>query len=268
MRTVPDGAGVRPGDVSRRVVLGPPHVRVQARRRLAAARRARCAVRCGRPSDPPAPLLLVVRRGLRLLAADLLDAATLLVTAFHNCLQSWFLSRLGVRAAAVTSVIQWAILACWPLVSPGLYPAWVLRIVVPGVWTAHLIHCSRLFDSVLKLQQATARELEDRDHADGMLTHMLKNTMADALGCIDRVTSSLGADRAGPLCKASDILFRGMSWCKLHIAMISIVAGRYESVCTTVDVQKFTEDLLRGREVVPGQALLWVGDGMGWGALG
>ena len=199
---------------------------------------------------------------------DLLDAATLLVTAFHNCLQSWFLSRLDVRAAAVTSVIQWAILACWPLVSPGLYPAWVLRIVVPGVWTAHLIHCSRLFDSVLKRQQATARELEDRDHADGMLTHMLKNTMADALGCIDRVTSSLGADRAGPLCKASDILFRGMSWCKLHIAMISIVAGRYESVCTTVDVQKFTEDLLRGREVVPGQALLWVGDGMGWGALG
>ena len=199
---------------------------------------------------------------------DLLDAATLLVTAFHNCLQSWCLSRLGVRAAAVTSVIQRAILACWPLVSPGLYPAWVLRIVVPGFWTAHLIHCSRLFDSVLKLQQATARELEDRDHADGMLTHMLKNTMADALGCIDRVTSSLGADRAGPLCKASDILFRGMSWCKLHIAMISIVAGRYESVCTTVDLTKFTEDLLRGREVVPGQALLWVGDGMGWGALG
>ena len=199
---------------------------------------------------------------------DLLDAATLLVTVFHNCLQSWFLSRLGVRAAAATGVIQWAILACWPLVSPGLYPAWVLRIVVPGVWTAHLIHCSRLLDSVLKRQQAAVRELEDRDQADGMLTHMLKNTMADALACIDRVASSPGADRAGLLGKASDILFRGMSWCKLHIAMISIVAGRYESVRTTVEVQKFTEDLLRGREVAQGQALLWVGDGMGWGALG
>ena len=198
---------------------------------------------------------------------DLLDAATLLVTALHNCLQSWPLSRLGVRAAAVASAIQWAILACWPLVSPGLYPAWALRIVVPGVWTAHLIYCSRLFDSVLKRQQATARELENRDQADGMLIHMLKNTMADALGCIDRVASSPGADRAGPLCKASNILFRGMSWCKLHIAMISIVAGRYESVCTTVDVQKFTEDLLRGREVVPGQAVLWVGDGMGCGGM-
>ena len=194
---------------------------------------------------------------------NLLDAATFLVTVFHNCLQSWFLSRLGVRATAVTSVIQWAILACWPLISPGLYPAWVLRIVVSGVWTAHLIHCSCLFDSMLKCQQAAAQELENREHADGMLTHMLKNTMADALGCIDRGAISPDAERDGLLQKASDILFRGMSWCKLRIAMISIVAGRYESICSIVDIQKFTEDLLRGREVVANQALLWVGHGMG-----
>ena len=181
---------------------------------------------------------------------SLLDAAVFLLAVLHNCAQSWFLSYLGVQVTAVASVIQWVIIAGWPLVSPGLHPSWVLRIVVPGVWTALLIHCSWAFGSVLKRQQAAAQELESREHADGILTHMLKNTMADAMGCVDTARNKK-EDRDRLLQKASDILFRGMWWCKLRLAMVSIAAGRYVAVCSIVEMGKFTEDLLRGREVVP-----------------
>ena len=54
---------------------------------------------------------------------DFLDTAMLFVILFQNCLQSSCLTRLGVRVTAIASVVQWVVIACWPLVSPNSFPA-------------------------------------------------------------------------------------------------------------------------------------------------
>ena len=127
---------------------------------------------------------------------DFLDTATLFVILFQNCVQSSCLIRLGVRVTAIVSVVQCVVIACWPLVSPNSYPAWFCRIAATGLWTAHLIRSSYVWESDLKrqsqlvdnLQQCVAdisKDLQDRQDADSVLNHLLKNTMADAGGCIN-----------------------------------------------------------------------------------
>ena len=201
---------------------------------------------------------------------DCLDTATCLVVFFQNCVQSGFLCRLGLRGTAVVGVLQWLAIACWPLVSAQSNSSWFCRVGGMGLWTALLIRSGYVweaelrqqFDRMDRLRRAAARsrqELRDGQSADSVLNHGLKNAMADAQGCIDLFRSP-PEDEADPvfLSKASDILFRGMWWCKLREAILEVVAGRYEGRQEVVDARQFTDDLVRGREVTaecPSRAL-------------
>ena len=190
-----------------------------------------------------------------------LDTATLFVVMFQNCLQSSFLCRLGVKLTAVVGVCQGLLFVCWPLVSPDVYPSWLCRVVATAVWTAHLVHSSCVFEAALKqstrlseeLRRALALDLKnqkDGAKADSVLNHILKNNMADAINCIELFCErNKRAAVQQHLSKASDTLFRGMWWCKLREAMLSMVAGRYTTVRTATDVHKWARDFLRGRDV-------------------
>ena len=81
---------------------------------------------------------------------DFLDTATLFVIMFQHCVQSTFLCRSSIKCTSVVSIVQAAVFALWPFVSPGIYPAWLCRLVATGLWTARLIHSSYVFQSALK----------------------------------------------------------------------------------------------------------------------
>ena len=192
--------------------------------------------------------------------AELLETATFFIVLFQHCVQSSFLSRLGVRFTAIVSLTQWLLLACWPLMFPDLHGTWICRIMATGLWTAHLLQSSWFSQSVLKqhtqamddMQKTAAQSLKDQkdaQHADSVLNHILKNTMADALGCIERFCQTPVESDTSALSKACDILFRGLWWCKLRVAMLRIVAGCYETQRDAVDIQKFAEDFVRGRDL-------------------
>ena len=208
-------------------------------------------------------------------ALDFLDTATFLVVLFLHCVQSSFLCRLGSRIAATVSVLQYTVLVCWPLTSPHLHASCVCRIVATGIWTVHLIRSAYVWESEAKHQAAyidnllhslaegrktlaevrktlaeVCKALKDGQTADSVLNHMLKNTMADASGCIDLYCQERphGED-VDLLSKASNGLFRGMWWCKLREAVLRMVAGQYESEPEVVNLHQFAEDFVRGRDV-------------------
>ena len=189
---------------------------------------------------------------------DVLDAATAFVVLFQNCVQASFLCRLGVRMAATVSMLQWIMYACWPFIAVDPQSTWACRMVAAGIWTAHLIRSSYVLESDLHQQSQciddlreevaeSRRNLKNGQDADSVLNHILKNTMADASGCIDLSCQTNTPDDY--LSKASDILFRGMWWCKLREAILKMVAGCYETVKEMVDVQEFAKDFVRGRKV-------------------
>ena len=200
---------------------------------------------------------------------DFLDAATGFVVLFLNCVQASFLCRLGVRIAAIVGVLQWTVFAFWPFIVADPQSTWACRIVAASIWTAHLIRSSYVWESELRQQSRcmddlqhtvaeTRRALDDRQNADSMLNHILKNTMADASGCIELFCQKYTPDDY--LSKASDILFRGMWWCKLREAMLNMIAGRYNTAREMMNIQQFAQDFVRGREVAlecPPQ-MLWL----------
>ena len=193
---------------------------------------------------------------------DVLDTATFFVVLFLNCLQSSFLCRLGIKITATVSVLQWAVLVCWPLTSPHLHASWFCRIGATGLWTAHLIRSGYMWESELQehcqyideLHQTIAQSrkvLKDGQTADSVLNHMLKNTMADVSGCIELFCerNTLEDEDGLLLLKGSDILFRGMWLCKMREAILSLVGGHYEVQPRDTNLLQFAEDFARGREV-------------------
>ena len=100
-------------------------------------------------------------------------------------------------------MLQCTVLVCWPLTSPHLHASWVCRTGATGIWTVHLIRSAYVWESEAKDQAAyiddllhslaegrktipeVRKALKDGQTADSVLNHMLKNTMADAPGCID-----------------------------------------------------------------------------------
>ena len=191
---------------------------------------------------------------------DFLDSAAFFIVMFQNCLQSSFLCRLGLRMTAAVSTLQWAVFVAWPFVSPDLNPAWLCRILAPGLWTALQIRASYMWESELKqqaqliddLQHAVARSRRahrEAQTADGALSCLLKDTMEEAAACIASRQSAEGDDDWA-LSRASDLLFRGAWWCRLRDVALQVVAGRYETFPTTVDLRDFARDFLRGRNNV------------------
>ena len=119
-------------------------------------------------------------------AFDFLDTATFLIVTLQNCLQSSFVSPVGVKTTATVSGVQSVILILWPLTSPGMHEAWACRVAVSVVWTAYLVYASHVAESTCKRESqlwddlcAAVQALEDGRRADSMLNHILKNNMAE-----------------------------------------------------------------------------------------
>ena len=222
---------------------------------------ARNDTKVAKGSVNPSPSFSLYGLGFGRSGLDFLGTAAFFVLLFQHCVQSSFLCRLGVGFTAIVSVMQWIVIACCPLVFSHLYPSWLFRMVGTGLWTAHLIRSSYVWQSELArqvqfiehLQQTVAqscKDLKDGQSADSVLNHMLKNCMADASGCLDLVSrQQLTEKHTFLLSKASDILFRGMWWCKSREALLRLVSGQYKIEVSSVNIRQFAEDCVRGRDV-------------------
>ena len=196
-----------------------------------------------------------------------LQCAVLFIVLFQNALQSSFLCRLGPWVTGITGVLQWAVLACWPLVAPHshTHAMWLCRLLAPGLWTAHQLRASHVREVERRrraviiddLQRAVAdgrTRNSDGPEADGPPTRSLKDTMTDTFDCINtfRQQSAKGIGKSKDhflLSKASDVLFRGIWSCRLREVRRQMVAGCYKTVPALVDLRKFAEDFVRGRNV-------------------
>ena len=107
------------------------------------------------------------------------------------------------------------------------------------VWSA-LLTC-------LRPRRLDHTNREDGAKADSGLSHILQDDMADT---INRVEVFCGrntrADGEQLLSKASDALLRGMWWCELRKAVLSMVAGHYKTVRCGTDVQTWAQESVRG----------------------
>ena len=88
-------------------------------------------------------------------------------------------------------------------------------------------------------------------HADSILNHTLKNTMADAAGSIELFLEGR-QDRGGDavhLQKAAAALWRGMRSCRNRQAYLHLVAGNYLVSLQSLNLREWVMDLTTGRNV-------------------
>ena len=104
-------------------------------------------------------------------------------------------------------------------------------------------------------QEASLRFNTQR--ADSILNHMLKNAIAESMGCVDMFLRQLGKRRestAKPdtelLRQAIDTLLRAIRWCKLREAMISIAGKDYSPEPSWCGLEDFAAEISRGRPAV------------------
>eukprot|EP00667_Euglena_gracilis_P004358 EG_transcript_4380 len=112
------------------------------------------------------------------------------------------------------------------------------------------------------LQQALAEEQAQRcaaEKAEGILNHLLKNLMADGLGCIELALNAEASAAAGHLQRACETLRRGMSWCKQRHVLGQLAAGQYAAAPTPIDFPELCAAVVGRRTVattVP-PAVVW-----------
>jgi len=98
-----------------------------------------------------------------------------------------------------------------------------------------------------KARVATALQ-DSAQQADGILNHILKNSMADAAGCVHLFLNSAVPDRLD-LQKALECLARGMQWCHNRLALIHIAAGQYVPDLVVVELKHLVGEVVAGRPV-------------------
>eukprot|EP00668_Euglena_longa_P026439 GGOE01033097.1.p1 GENE.GGOE01033097.1~~GGOE01033097.1.p1 ORF type:complete len:466 (-),score=109.15 GGOE01033097.1:835-2232(-) len=72
--------------------------------------------------------------------------------------------------------------------------------------------------------------------ADSIINHILKNMMADAVGCVELFQADGVPDH---LQRAQECLMRGMNWCKKRQAMIRLTLGQYTPILLPTHLPKF-----------------------------
>ena len=219
---------------------------------------------CASPAPmPPGPAGGFFYFVFGLSPADFLAAGALFSVVLGNTMQMLCVVRMPFATTAATTGVSSAAFVLWPLLCGSPHPPfWFFRIYTTAAATASVWYLSYTLDVALRqqvdllhrVQRAAEAEVEAKyreagQKADSILNHILKNTMADAMGCIDLYFMTHRPGGAGHLSKATDILFRGMWWCKLREAMLKIVAGSYDSVRAPAALREFVAELVRGREL-------------------
>eukprot|EP00667_Euglena_gracilis_P009165 EG_transcript_9304 len=103
--------------------------------------------------------------------------------------------------------------------------------------------------SAAKLVERQLAEQEAALQADSALNHVLKNVMADAVGCIDLSWDKPPAAAQLHLQQAVACLARGMQWCTKRNAILRISQGRYPLCLESINLREFGEMLVEGRPV-------------------
>eukprot|EP00668_Euglena_longa_P021883 GGOE01027228.1.p1 GENE.GGOE01027228.1~~GGOE01027228.1.p1 ORF type:complete len:659 (-),score=213.61 GGOE01027228.1:659-2527(-) len=88
-------------------------------------------------------------------------------------------------------------------------------------------------------------ELQASQMADSVLNHSLKNTLADVAGNIEMFLAGALPSQALEDCIGS--LRRGVRSCKERRGYLHLVAGQYQPVMNTINLQEFGRQLLAGR---------------------
>eukprot|EP00667_Euglena_gracilis_P004417 EG_transcript_4441 len=102
------------------------------------------------------------------------------------------------------------------------------------------------------VQEGMQKELTFMDmarRADTVLNHILKNTMADAAGCIQLYAGAAATLLPPDLAQALSCLDAGMRWCKNRQTLLRVSSGDYVPALTAVNLREFGQGLVRGRPI-------------------
>ena len=178
-------------------------------------------------------------------------------------LEVLLLSYVGVYQSTVVAMILVSAVLCTIFSWSPLIPLWaavkgsmvvvvviVWVLLVGRLWTKsrrHSFLLERFFEEALKVAVNASR------HADSILNHTLKNTMADAASDVELFLEGLeagtGAIDETHLQKAAASLWRGMRSCRNRQAYLNLVAGKYCIALQSTHLTKFVEELTVGRNV-------------------
>eukprot|EP00667_Euglena_gracilis_P003694 EG_transcript_3706 len=114
-----------------------------------------------------------------------------------------------------------------------------------------LDHClqsalEREAQSLRLANEAKAAQRAAAQKADSMINHILKNIMADAVGCLELFQADEGLEH---LQRARECLTRGMGWCKKRQAMVRLTLGQYTPLLLPTQLQQFGEAVVCQRAV-------------------
>jgi len=150
-------------------------------------------------------------------------------------------------------IFVWGVWKAVALVLTGLYAEiqlgdCIMYQVFSTIW---LLVLAWLFERDLRekyiAEMLLAKQMHASTTADSILNHMLKNTLSDAVGCIELFLAGCASEdtlRDGVLC-----LRRGMRACKERQVYLKLVAGEYVPVQNLVNLKTFGEQLVAGRTV-------------------
>ena len=121
-------------------------------------------------------------------------------------------------------------------------------LLVGRAWThsrRHSFLLERFFEEALRVQVNAGR------HADSILNHTLKNTMADAAGSIELFLERRQnrGESEVHLQHAAAALRRGMRSCRNRQAYLHLVAGNYVVSLQRLNLKEWVTDLTTGRDV-------------------
>eukprot|EP00667_Euglena_gracilis_P006157 EG_transcript_6207 len=88
------------------------------------------------------------------------------------------------------------------------------------------------------------------EKADVVLSHILKNIMADASGCIYLFLENYPVPDPSQLHRANKCLARGMGWCRRREGILRLTSGSYCPALVATSLKSFVADLAQGHDVV------------------
>ena len=203
---------------------------------------------------PPVPGSAYLTTVVGMAPADYVDGMVMFIAMLGISLSSLFVVHVRFLTTALCSAFVWVMFVLWPLVFQQS-PFWFSRIFTSTawlfiVWFSSYTSDKHLMEQVDLMHRTQAMERQKAEQrAYSVLNHILKNIMADAMGCIEMFCAQQSPAGDETLSMGVDLLFRGMWWCKIREAITKIVAGSYKVANVPTNLDAFLRDLVRGRNV-------------------
>ena len=106
------------------------------------------------------------------------------------------------------------------------------------------------FDLQYTFEELLKTAISSSQKADSILNHTLKNTMADAVGCMEVfLASNTENAEAQSLLQSIETLRRGMVTCHNRESYVQLCAGTYSSTPQTFELQPWAASLTAGRQL-------------------